>query len=361
MKFREAPDLRFLVTFVPNKQEPVHNWYYYKEGFSKSLVDFFLSEFGASKDSVVFDPFCGVGTTLLACKQRGISSIGTDVSPLTVFVSRVKTRNYNIEDLEKKVKEALKWKFQKPKKVPQEKWLKKVFSPWALEDIMFYRKKIFEVPDESSRDFLLLGLIDSAMKSSFAFKDGALIRVKRRPVAPVAKLFKYKIRKMLRDLKASPLPDAPAEVDIGDARNLELADSSIDFVITSPPYLNKIEYTKIYRTEFSLFFNMPETKLRSYVGEGDDPEKMYSQDMSKVFSELFRVCKPGARMAMVVGGGCFPDRVVEADKLVAELAERSGFRVPELLVARNTWCTRQKTVKIGKMRESVIIMSKPIT
>ncbi|MFQ6009894.1 MAG: DNA methyltransferase [Candidatus Aenigmatarchaeota archaeon] len=359
MKFKDAPDFKFLVTFVPNKQEPIHNWYYYKEGFSKGLVDFFLSEFKVPKDSIVFDPFCGVGTTLLACKQRGIMSIGMDISPLTVFVSRVKTRDYSIEELEKVVKEALKWKFTKPKRLPQEKWLRKVFSIWALEDIMFYRKKIFEIEEEKARDFLLLGLIDSAMKCSFAYKDGALVRIKRRPVAPVAKMFKYKIRRMLKDLRKKPLPEVPVEVEIGDARNIELSDNSIDFVITSPPYMNKIEYTRIYKTEFSLFFNLPETKLRAYVGEGEDTEKAYFKDMSKVLDELFRTCRPGARIAMVVGGGCFPDRVVEADRLVAELAQEKGFSVPEVLVARQSWCTRQKTIKVGKMRESIILMQKP--
>ena len=358
MKFKETQELRDLVTFVSNKFQPIHNWFYYKEGYSKGFVDVFLERFAVPKDALVFDPFCGVGTTLLACKQRGIASVGTDVSPLTVLVSRVKTRDYDMEKLEAAVKVALKWKFRKPAEVPKDKWLKRIFSKWALEDIIFYRGKILEL-EGFERDFLFMALMDSAMKGSFAYKDGAMVKIMKRPVAPVGKMFKYKIRRMLRDIRENPLPKVPAEVLLGDARRLELADSSVDFVITSPPYLNKIEYTNIYRTEFSLFFELPDTRLRSYVGEGDDPEKAYFDDMSKVLDELYRVCKPGAKLVIVIGGGCFPDKTVEVDSVLVKLAEEKGFVVQEVLVARQSWCTRQKTIKVGLVRESAIVMERP--
>ena len=45
------------------------------------------------------DPFCGGGTTLLACKELGINSNGFDILPFSVFLSNVKTREYNLEKL----------------------------------------------------------------------------------------------------------------------------------------------------------------------------------------------------------------------------------------------------------------------
>jgi SAM-dependent methyltransferase len=133
MKLDEAPHLKDLVTFGQNVCEPVHNWYFYKEGFSKGLADFFIDRFKLK--GLVLDPFCGVGTTLLACKQAGLSSVGVDVSPLFVFVSRVKTRDYDLASLGEAVKRSLKWKFEKPAEVPKEAWLKRAFSKYALEEI----------------------------------------------------------------------------------------------------------------------------------------------------------------------------------------------------------------------------------
>lgn len=368
MRMKKEESLKNLVTFKPNKLEPIHNWYWYKEGYSKQFVELFLRRFRPKKDSLVLDPFAGVGTTLLTCKEYGIPSVGFDVSPLTVLISKVKTRDYDLETMEKYVKQALKWKFERPDQIPKDKWLRRIFSKYALEDIVFFRRKIFEIKDEKVRDFLLVGLMDSSLKASYAYKDGAFVKVKKKGVPPVRKLFHYKIRKMLKDLRNSDIRQTPVQIDIGDARDIKLKDNSVDFVITSPPYLNKIEYTSIYKTEYALFFEQPETKLRSFVGERvtDEPgfpdlcpiAQAYFKDMTLVLKELYRVCKPGAKLAIVIGGGCFPDGVIDVDTRIANIAEDIGFKLDRILVARETWCTKKRTIKIGKMRESVVILKK---
>ncbi len=371
--FIQTPDLKDLVTFVPNKFEPIHNWYYYKEGFSKGLVDYFISKFEIEKNSLVLDPFCGVGTTMLACKQAGIRAVGFDTSPLTVFVSQVKTADYNLESLEQAVRAALKWKFARPRDIPTSPWLKRAFSKYALEDIIFYKGKILGVENPIERNFLSLGLMDAALRCSYIRKDGAVVKIRRGATAPVGKIFKYKIRRMLRDLREAKLENVEMGAKIGDARALPLEGDSIDFVITSPPYLNKIEYTNIYKTEYELFFDLPATKLRSHIGDkvgeiSDNLEieeikdlpiaQAYFSDMKKVLLEIKRVCKPEAKLAVVIGGGCFPDRAVLVDGIFAQVAEQAGFSVKEILIARNSWCMRNRTEKVGEIRESAVVMEK---
>jgi site-specific DNA-adenine methylase len=373
MIFSEALEFKDMVTFIPNKKEPIHNWYYFKEGFSRQFVDTFIDKFQLNESSIVLDPFSGIGTTLLACKQRGIKSIGIEVSPLFVFISRVKTRDYDLEKLKEAVTEAMKWKFEKPKYLPKEKHITKVFSRYTLEDTIFYKNKILEIEDEYSRDFLLVALIDSAIKASWTMKDGAVVKIEKKGKPPLKKYFKYKIKRMFKDLKNTNLKLTETKVEIGDARKLELENDSIDAVITSPPYLNKIEYTKIYNIETSLFFESPESGLRSYIGSrvedidvsdlGLDENlplsaKAYFKDMSLALKEMYRVCKNSAKLAIVIGGGCYPDRAIEVDKITAELAERIGFNVKNILIARNSWCTRARTIKVGQIRESIILLEK---
>jgi len=373
MIFSEAPEFKDLVTFIPNKKEPIHNWYYFKEGFSKQLVDILIDKYQLNENSKVLDPFSGVGTTLLSCKQKGIKSIGYEVSPFFVFVSRVKTRDYDLEKLKETITEAMKWKFERPMHLPKEKHITKVFSRYTLEDTIFYKNKILEVQDDYSRDFLLLALIDSAIKASWTMKDGAVVKIDKRGKPPLKKYFKYKIKKMFKDLKNTNLKNAETRVEISDARKLDLENESIDAIITSPPYLNKIEYTKIYNIETSLFFESPESGLRSYIGSRNDDTnvselgldenlplsaKAYFNDMSLALKEMFRICKNNAKLAIVIGGGCYPDRAVEVDKITAELAEKIGFTVKNILVARNSWCTRARTIKVGQIRESIILLEK---
>jgi len=375
-KLKDVPELKKLVTFIPNKKEPIHNWYYFKEGFSKQLVDILLEKFKLDKNSVVLDQFCGVGTTLLACKQNGYRSIGFDISPFFVFVSRVKTRDYDINKLKEFVSMALKWKFERPRELIKDDWIVKSFSRYALEDLVFYLNKINEAckDNEKERDFLLLGLIDSAMRSSYIVKDGAIIKIVKRGTPPLKKFFKYKIRKMYKDLKRLNLKPIETRVEYGDARNLEpfLDAESVDSVITSPPYLNKIEYTNIYRIEESIL-GLPLTGLRSFIGArvenidvsdlGLDQNlppvaKAYFKDMYSSLKEMHRVCKDNAKLAIIIGGGCFPDRVVESDTITAGIAEKIGFNVKNILVTRHSWCTRARTIKVGKIRESIILLEK---
>lgn len=373
MIFSKALDFKDLVTFIPNKKEPIHNWYYFKEGFSKQLVDIFIDQFQLNENSIVLDPFSGVGTTLLACKQKGIKSVGVDVSPFFVFVSKVKTRDYDLEKLKEAVSEAIGWKFERPKYLPKEKWVTKVFSRYTLEDTIFYKNKILEIEDEEARDFLLLALIDSAIKASWTTKDGAFVRIEKKGKPPLKKFFKYKIKKMFKDLIRADVKPVETGVEVGDAKELKLENEFIDAVITSPPYLNKIEYTKIYNIETSLFFDFPENELKSYVGSrvedinvseiGLDESlplsaKAYFKDIHSALSEMYRVCKSNAKLAIVIGGGCYPDRAIETDRIAAELAERIGFNVKNILVARNSWCTRARTIKVGQIRESIVLLEK---
>jgi DNA modification methylase len=86
--------------------------------------------------------------------------------------------------------------------------------------------------------------------------------------------------------------------------------------------------------------------------------KVYFKDLNLALREMHRVCKNNAKLAIVIGGGCYPDRAVEVDKITAELAERIGFNVKNILVARNSWCTRARIIKVGQIRESIILLEK---
>ena len=90
------------MTFMQNKKEPVHRWFYYKEGYSPDLVQDLIKKFNLN--SPILDPFCGTGTTLLACKQKNIDSIGFDITPLAVFVAKVKLEdNYDLDELRNEI------------------------------------------------------------------------------------------------------------------------------------------------------------------------------------------------------------------------------------------------------------------
>jgi len=373
-------DASDLATFVPNKQLPIYNWFYYKEGYSRELVMMLLDRHAKSGNANVLDPFCGVGTTNLACKERGIDSYGFDVSPLAILAARAKTNDYDTGELKQAIKQLQKSKFQRQdiKSVPGE--VRRYFNPHTLEDVLFFRNQL-ENFEGKALDFIKLGLITSTTRCSWMYKDGAVLKVRKKPVPVFRKFYIRTLWKMLNDLQKVELKPCQTFVDVGDARNLKIDSEFIDIVITSPPYLNKIEYTRIYSVEEALFFGQPieNRGMRAFIGmdAGKEPEAIFPElppianayfaDMKQVLKNLRRVCKPEAKVCIIVGDGCFPDwpaaaggqagGVIHVDSLLPELAGKEGFSLDGIEILGVRQCTRNRVEKIGQMEECLITFS----
>ncbi|MGB9660377.1 MAG: DNA methyltransferase [Nitrososphaerales archaeon] len=369
----ERYDLSNLVTFIPNKRVPIHNWFYFKEGFSRDFVLLMLDWLKIKSDDWILDPFCGSGTTLLTSKEFGVNAIGVDASPLAIFVTQVKTEDYDLEKIRNYARELFSKKFERYDTKGLSSLTKRAFSRYSLEDILFFKEEIKKIDDPKIRNFFTLALMNSANKVSYAYKDGSVIKIREKPTIPLKKVFKRIVKRMIHDLKIANYKGSEIKVYIGDARKMDfLQDDFFDVVITSPPYLNKIEYTKVYSIEYELFFeDFKIDSLRSYIGLNPkhvkdlfpelnlpDAAKAYLQDMNDALKEIYRVMKDNAKCAMVVAEGAFPDRIVPVDLLMANLAEGMGFKVERIVVANRRVVTKDRTFKIGRARESVVIMKK---
>lgn len=75
-----------------------HDFYKYPARFSPRFCQGTIESFTSPGD-LVADPFSGGGTSLVECRAAGRLAVGTDISSLATFVSRVKTRTYTHTDL----------------------------------------------------------------------------------------------------------------------------------------------------------------------------------------------------------------------------------------------------------------------
>ena len=280
-KLEERLEWRRLTTFAPNRARPVHNWFYCAQAFSSELVNRLLELFSVSASHTVLDPFCGVGTTLLSCSEKGIRSIGCDIFPLFCFVTKVKCEaNYDIEDLKKSVDVIVKTPTNVASEIPKHPLFHRAFSQRALKELLSYRDRILRIGDEKTRDFLLLALLSTVNDVSYIRKAGAhyrFINTNRTGVRhqygkmkmqerSVVRAFKQKAYNMIGDLESRErnlskyvFGDSDsahyqvADVHITDARSMRFLESdTIDVVITSPPYLNRDNYVAQYKLELFL-------------------------------------------------------------------------------------------------------------
>ena len=380
MQFSERFELGRFFTFEPSKGNPVYNWFYYKEAYSPEFVSQMLDEFKIN--GKVLDPFCGVGTTLLASKSKGIFSAGIDSSPLAVFASRVKSADYSEEDLQA-VEKSLALMFQE-KGYPRLRWVfelfqvEKAFPPANLRDILLMRERLEKAETENARNLLLLALVSILPMCSFVLKDGGVLKIVKKSVAPAKEMFKRKVKRMVKELRESPIQGPLPHISLGDARKMPFEDESFDALITSPPYLNNIDYTKVYGLELSLlemsFRATAEARkgsLRSFITSKAEAENLppeieeiasripiagtYFADMENVLKETKRVLKPGCSSCCVVSNSVIHETHIPVDEILAEIGERLGMEAEIMVGLERTADVRPVKVKT---RESAVILRK---
>ena len=374
MNIEENPRIGKLLTFNPNKHLPIYNWFYFKEGFSRDLVLMLLDIMHVREDKKVLDPCCGVGTTLLACREMGLKSLGFDVLPIAVFASTVKLSDYNVNVLKEYRKKITGAKFVKPDVSDVPNFVKRFFSNYALEDIYFLREEINKhVKNEMEKRFFMLALVNAAIRCSYIKKDGAVLKIRKRKVPSLRYVYNKMLNKMIHDLYSN-LEKTDAFVGYGDCRGLPLDDECIDVIITSPPYLNKTEYTKIfgiehflisdfYKPGFQRFFGL-ETYGKvelDFLDETPDltkTAKFYLKDLSLMFKELYRVCNDNARVAIIIGDALVKGKILDMLSIASDIASYHGFRVSRITIANKRIATTPKRKKIGVLKEGIIFLTK---
>ena len=409
---REQLEWGRYVTYVPNKGEPVYGWYRFKEAFSRRLVEETLtSEWHVPAGDLVFDPFAGCGTTLLASQGLGYPAVGVDVMPLSVFVTRVKlsARELNTEMAELASSQVL----DAPYRAPVGRWpnvnvVDLAFEPKAKEELLFFRERILEITEPAIRDFLMLALLATLEETSFTSKDGQFLRIVERKTKPVRTALADRVGRMIQDLERQRLTrvdgvDRQSRVFLGDARSLspevrEYA-GSVSAVVTSPPYLNRYDYSRTYSLELCLLWEdagkalvetfddlkrIRHSLLRSHIESRAAPtnnaclpqlteilknltgKKLnnpripvmihgYFEDMNLAIEQMSAMLCPGARVALVVANARFEGEMVPVDLMLSELARRYDLVTEEIRVTRYKGNSSQQMGRYGRVpvRESV--------
>lgn len=88
---------------IPKNSYLTHNIHKYTAKLIPHIPRYLITKH-APEGSLVLDPFCGSGTTILEARLLGHCAIGIDINPLAVLISKVKTTPLDEIDLELAVK-----------------------------------------------------------------------------------------------------------------------------------------------------------------------------------------------------------------------------------------------------------------
>ncbi len=321
---------------------------------------------------VVLDPMSGSGTVLRAAAELGHHAIGYDLDPLAVLMSRVWTTQ---------VKDTTSFAAAAIDVVQQAKALRDEYLPWiddceetrAYVKFWFCRKQIkalrrlsFVLSNTSGQraDALKIALsriIITKERGASIARDTSHSRPHRVFFDNDYDVYAGFLQSANR-LAARLAPEkllGSATVKNGDARRLaRLATGSVDVVITSPPYLNAIDYLRGHRLSLVwLGYSVPKIRaLRSVTigsesgASGEMSESMlrqilrgagnlnglpkrelgmvhrYVQDVYGFLHELTRIIKTGGRVLLVVGDSCLKGVSISNAGINIAAAEMVGLK-----------------------------------
>ena len=398
----EHPEWRRWLTPRAAREEEVHRWYLFPHSFTGNLVDALIEEWHLDYRDRILDPFVGSGTTLLAAKHAGVPAEGYDLSPLAVLASKTKTAAWSGHGLDSAwqvLYEAVGDGSLPSTKRVYPDLVQRALPDGRLEALDAIAGKIARLQCAAEeRDFFRLALIAILPRFSHAVANGGWLRWLKQGTDPeqIVDAFSKQVEVMLGDVGDSSGGDEGCwEVSLADARSMPARDSRYSAVITSPPYPNRHDYTRIFGVElmfafqdweanralrYQMFHSHPEGKPKRPAMEGYDApsglddcvrhlrdkrlQRMlsgYFMDMYVCLREVCRVCDCGARVAFVVGNAQYDGKAVLVDQFTAELGERVGLVCKEIRVVRWRGNSAQQMGKYGRRaaRESVVIFEKP--
>lgn len=333
-----------------------------------------LQELEGRAASRVLDPMAGSGTTLAVAKACGHHAIGFDLDPLAVLIARGWVTDAAGTRLHSTAARVL----QTARRLARQVSARDAFPTKDKETQAFIRywfdrenrRQLWALAtaikrsrvDEKIRTLLWCGFSRMIIAKTASVSLAADIphsrphRVYQRSPYKAFERFIPCVAGIAERLPSHRLTGTAA-VERGDARGLAIADASIDFVITSPPYLNAIDYMRTSR--FSLVWMghrlaelraLRASSVGTEVGfrESDKevdatvtlmargaalpgPEcamlRRYVVDMNRVVREIGRVLVPGGTAMLVIGDSAIRGVYIENSRCIESLATRSGMLV----------------------------------
>lgn len=247
------------------------------------------------KKGVLLDPFCGSGTIIYEGRKWGLTVIGVDSNPLAVQISKAKLSSIKKDKSVKKI-EGFTESINLNKEIPMPELAAKFFHEKTSNQIMHLMKFYNEFDDYEKAAFL--GSICLAARGCNNYKwsstqIGSVSKNKKK-----INFFSKFLMKIIKH--AYPTDFNNSKVIEGDTRNLGkyIKPKSVNFVYTSPPYFDGLDYTSNYtRIIYNLFGNNIKNIKKGLIQNYN----RYSKDMKRCFKEIKKVTSDDAIIIFVVG------------------------------------------------------------
>lgn len=325
----------------------------------------------ARSDIEVLDPFMGSGTTAIEATLQGFRAYGVELDPFARLVAEVSTRAYKEPDLQR-LKQLYTeitdcWESTAPDEdlYPALRNVEYWFSEENFENLLKLKTAIYEHSDaKKDLDFLRIVLADMIRPCSKAERQSLKPYIsKKYPKTPkeVAPRFKKSfeshfeaLREYSQFVEGTTKPVSWTGYDATDFTSSR----QFDVAITSPPYINALDYVRCIKIE-SAWAGCADNEVLSDLRDGqvgdrpnDDKQSNafvqklineyvqaiseedqrrgrvvegYFHDMLSNMRRVHSALNDGAEYHLVVGNSTIRGVEVPTHELIAQIGEIAGF------------------------------------
>lgn len=317
------------------------NLFAWRGQFSPQLIQYLLDAY-CLPGSVVLDPFAGSGTVLYEAAAMSLAAYGFEINPAAWCFSKVyEFANMTLEERKRIISELR-------HRINDE-----------FQMILF-------ADDHLSADLVetkVIHIADSINDQAKILCNALIVFLDIYNNSITNGLVHGKFNALAELILRLPFSDKPIKADLQDARALPLKDESIDFAITSPPYINVFNYHQNYRRSVELLGWDLLRVARSEIGSNRANRGnrfftviQYSIDIAKFLQELSRVLTSKGRALLIVG---YESRVLGTPfynaNIIDRIARASGFfevvlRQQRVFVNRFGKAIREEILNLAKVR-----------
>lgn len=401
------------ITFGQNGKKRMHRWSPYIQGFSAGFVEAMIRKYRIKQGMKIVDPFLGSGTISVCAKLHGIDSVGVEIIPLLALMAKVKTTwDLNVrlvQDYTNSVIRVAQTNAPDDLEIPFLTNTQKHFSPPVLKRLLKLRWAIAcEETNKEIQDLLRLAFASILIDCSNLWRAPCLAYTdKKVSKNEVFIRFRQKIRQMIQDLSYVQKHKehwGEAQIIEGNAQTHAYEPDSVDLAITSPPYINGIDYVLNYKIEitwlgFAKNYNdlrnlrdhmiacdnvsritikefshskwhlndewidgivttMGNNLRRKTISRRPDMHlvvRKYFEDVYPVIAKIYDGLKAGGRFIIVIGDSLMSGTYIPTDLILARIGKKVGFNIENIAIARNRRSGQRRDFVL---KESVVVLSK---
>ncbi len=337
-----------------------HNFHPWAAKFIPQIPRFFIKQFSEEND-IIYDPFCGSGTTLVESLLLRRNSIGNDINYIASLISKAKTKALNPEQLEQ-IKNwrskiiILKQLFTSNIGLQRfininsnlniEDYTSEVlfdnifhwFDKNILNALLHIKKKIELFEDNDIRDFLLTAFSSIIVRVSKQESETRYAAIEKN--VDLNNVFDFFLKKLddmlerMRDFYSKVQKENWVKVFQEDSRKSNLIEEeSVQLILTSPPYANTYDYYLYHKLRMYLLNYDVELVRENEIGSRNrhSSHKLsindFINEMILCFKNFHKILKPEGTFIIIIGDSIIAKEHISGLDIIKLVSEQTDFSI----------------------------------